>query len=110
MTSIGKQRRRVHKPPSSAFRTREDNICTQSNKCDATASVTFTEKEGNELGASIKKMTDSAHLRFATSQSTPRRGRGHANANASVLRRCHGHASASWTTVHGHDARIARLL
>jgi|SRR6267142_2748402 len=96
MASIGKQRCRVHKPPSSAFCAREDNICTQPNKRDATASVTLTErKEGNGLGESSTETTNGAHLQFATSRSTPRRGRGHGHANVSVLRRFHERASAS---------------
>jgi hypothetical protein len=44
MASIGKQRCRVHKPPSSAFCAREENICTQPNERDATASITLKEE------------------------------------------------------------------
>ena len=43
MAGIGEQRSRVHNPPSNAFHAREDNVYTQSNKRDASASVAFTE-------------------------------------------------------------------
>jgi hypothetical protein len=58
MASIGEQSRRVHKPPRSALRARQEDIRAQSNKRDATSSVSFT-RRGEE-----KEIKERSKARF----------------------------------------------
>ena len=125
MASIGEQSRRVHKPPRSPLRARQEDIRAQSNKRDATSSVSFTRREGDKERKKKSKGKEQgairnvswvspthggvtgcgAHLRFAASRSARCRARrGHASASASVLRRSHESGDGS-STAHGHGVR-----
>jgi hypothetical protein len=96
MAGISEQCGRVHEPPCCAFRACQQDVRTQSNECDTTATVAFTGEEKTaeiNRGGSVPWKRNCAHLRFAVSQSARRCGYGRDHAN--VLQRRHESESES---------------
>lgn len=64
MASIGEQRRRVHEPPRCALRACKKDVCPESDERYATASVTFSVVEWNELRPAYRSEAKDARTSF----------------------------------------------